>query len=176
MEFKEIDLAEELAKETASVEPEITAETIADPFFDPGAPEGGPDPISSSESSTTPDVSAKVTVSFLEGLSLLLLPRFLKNKMITPTQSEIIDKIEVLGGEQLIDDVAVEEQMTALKARDRFREAVRGIPFSEEEKAMLEDPLKRIFEKHSMSVSPEFALIMAVAVIFSGRIAPAFIK
>lgn len=182
------DLLQELGKETEvkTPNPEIQAEMSA-PAFDPNAqppvneviPEAvqgaQAPPVEPEEMPIPPKESAKLFIEMLNGISTLFLPGIFKKKLTTPKQKEILEKLEASGkDDEFLQEYSEEEQRAALKKRDLIREAIRGVPFTEEEKTFLEDPLAKVIEKHGMKTSPEVMLVIALLTVAMPRVAVLF--
>jgi hypothetical protein len=62
-----------------------------------------------------------------------------------------------------------------LKRFDEYQQAIKGISFTEEEKEMIAEPLAEVVEIYkNMHMSPQMALLAAVAMVMLPRIEPIF--
>lgn len=190
MDFEVIDLSAELAKPTVAKAPTPEAIEAAkqEEYREEVAAKASeikhkkleqavenavnPPAVKDEMSVTPPGESAVIILGVVEGIGNMFLPGAYK-KAIIPKEDRVLLELIVAnpdGGMLPGKDEAA--QYAALKKRDKWREAVRGIPFTDSERAYLEEPLSRVLAKRQISMSPELALLMAVGVVMASRVTP----
>jgi hypothetical protein len=84
--------------------------------------------------------------------------------------------VDLTGPKKIKDAISENDDLYyVLKRYDEYIDACKNIPFSEEEKEMIAEPLAELVEKYKkMHLSPEMALVAAVVMVMLPRVEPLF--
>lgn len=183
----EIDLEKELDQETESTqtgsdfEPDLGPAPSADDFdMDEDWPvEDEPEPTQQDQSRFTPDYLRKTANRWVRAFDSLqrALIRPLYKKTILHEGDEAkakawTRKYEETGGK--MQDIIAGDWETKERL-DRYTKAMESLPLSDDEREAIAEPLSELIEKYKhLQMSPEWALVFAVAIVMLPRLEPVF--
>lgn len=189
-----LDLLEVLGQATEAVNndnptdftPIETAAPAADYSEDFGHDATQPDPEATEDEPTaaplpTPEdarKSARRWIEFVDNIQKPALIASYRQTVLRPGDEARMDAFEqerAARGRYSIEDAVTDDKdfYHVLARAKEFTELCDRAPFTDDEKESLTGPLAEVLEKHSqLQLSPEMALLLAVAMVMLPRVAP----
>jgi hypothetical protein len=123
------------------------------------------------------DQQAKMLISFIEGIDILLLPYFYQKKLFSGEEiARLVELKKRLKEDREKPETVIEEADHSLYFRYvDYKSVCDKIPFSEAEVKLIQEPMAAIMEKYNFSVGPEALLLGALAMVMGPRFVPLFV-